>query len=231
MEEGDYYSVVIRLLFAWFVLSALFLHYRSRILSTNKKQLLGIFSRLIAMWLALFFFCTYYHLFITNTLLPVFTFLLNHIQSDYLATLTSQVNATGHIKIEIKMLHDIPPLSPGVVFSQYYHFLPTLQTIVLLTAILTAWPVKNLRDRLFLISLSIPLSLFLLMIIVPFLIVDQFETTFIALANIKNIIRPEHIYHLWVQFIVNDGFFILIIFMAVLATQLQKKIFNSPAAI
>lgn len=224
MDEPSLYAKSVPLMLTWLVLSGLFLGYRKQVFLISKKQLLGVFGRLIITWLALFFCYTYCHLLIIKTLLPIFSFLLNQIQSDYTATLNTIGKASESIQMNIRMLRDIPPLKPGTAFFQYFHFLTILQQMALLPAILIAWPVNHFYHRFILFIMSLLLSLVLLMITVPFLMASQFESTFTALTNFNNIVRPDPYYHWWVQFITNDGHFIVIIFMVVLATKIQRKV-------
>ncbi len=217
-------ATVIRLFLTWFVLSALFMGYRSQLLIISKKQWLGIFSRLIVSWLALFFFYTNHHLFIIKTLLPVFSFLLNNIQNEYTVTLSSIGQATESIKMDILILRDIAPFKPGVELYQYFNFLPILQQMALLPATLIAWPVKHFQARLILLIMSLFLTVVLLMLTVPFLMAYQFETTFKTLAGIANFVRPTPYYQWWVQFITNDGHYIVIVFMVIFTTKIQRKI-------
>lgn len=231
MDEPNFYAKSIPLVLTWLVLSGLFISYRAKVFLISKKQLLAIFSRLIITWLAFFFFYTYCHLFIIKTLLPVFSFLLNHIQSEYLAALSSIEKATEAIQINIKILHDIPPLKAGIEFFQFFYFLTILQQMALLPAILIAWPVNRFYDRFILFIMSIFLSLVLLMLTVPFLMAGQFESTFTALSNVTDTVRPDPYYHGWLQFITNDGHFIVIIIMVVFASKIQRKFTRHPHSI
>jgi len=166
--------------------------------------------------------CTHYHAVISKTLLPAFTFLLNLIQNDYTATLSLFNNATETIKMDVIILRDLHPFIQGTPYFQYFYFLPSLQATVLLPALLVAWPVKRGLSRVFLVFISIPLSLFLLMLNVPFLMAASFETTFSKLASLKNLIRPDPLYQLWVDLIANGGNLILIILLIIFATKLQR---------
>jgi len=223
MEATNSFIIAMRLLLIWLVLSGLFLYYKTTILLITKKQILGVFSRLIVSWLMLFFACTLFHVSISNALLPFFTLLLNHLQNDYIASLSLLEQTTQAIQIDVTLLREIHPFISGTKYFQYFHLLAFLQTLVLVPAILFAWPVKRALSRVFLVLLSIPLSVFSLMINVPFQMAYSFETTFAKLAKINDAVRPEPFYHLWVLFMINGGNLIIIVLGVVLATALQKK--------
>lgn len=225
VAETDFHTLIIRLLFAWIVLVCFFLSYRIQILSTSKKQLLGIFTRFITSWLVLFFLYTYFYSSITDAMLPMFNFAINLIQRDYIATLSNLTNTTGQFKISIKILHHIPPFTTGTILPYFFYFLTILQTVALLPAILIAWPVNRIEEHFFLMLISIPLSLATLAMVVPFLIANQIETTFVSLAKFSNLTRPDPFYQLWTNLLTSEGGILLIFFMVLLATKLQKKIF------
>lgn len=224
METPDPFALTARLFVTWSVLSILFFCYRPYIFQSTKRQIAGVFGRLISAWLILFFLSTHYHAAISKALLPAFTWLLNLIQNDYTATLSLLDNATETIKIDVIILRYIHPFIQGTPYVQLFYFLPCLQTTILLPALLTAWPVKHLSSRIFLVLISLPLSLFALMLNVPFQIAASFEATFSKLARLKNLIRPDPLYQLWVDFIANGGHLALLILLIVFATKLQRNL-------
>jgi len=222
METLEPFILIARLFVVWGILSILFICYRPYIFSSTKLQIVGIFGRLISTWLILFFLCTHYHVAISKTLLPTFTFLLNLIQSDYTATLSLMNNATETIKMDVIILRDLHPFIQGTPYVQYFYFLPSLQAIVLLPALSVSWPVRHILSRVFLVFMSIPLSLFLLMLNIPVQMAASFEITFSKLANLKNLIRPDPPYQLWIDFIANGGNLVLTLLLMVFAIKLQK---------
>jgi len=224
METLDPFTLIVRLFVIWGILSILFICYRPYIFSSTKIQIAGIFTRLISTWLILFFLCTHYHVVISKALLPAFTFLLNLIQSDYTVTLSLMNNATETIKMDVILLRDIHPFIQGTPYFQYFYFLPFLQAIVLLPALSAAWPVRRILSRVFLVFISIPLSLLLLMLNVPVQMAASFETTFSKLASLKNLIRPDPLYQLWIDFIANGGNLILTLLLIIFATKLQRNL-------
>ena len=147
------------------------------------------------------------------------SFFLNLIQNDYTAILTS---TAGVVEVHIKILKEIPPLTTGVKFFQFFNIIPHLHTMVLPSALLAAYPVKTYRTHFVLIATSFPISLFLLMIATPFLMADQFETTFSALANHIMFIRPKPYYYFWTQFIIHGGNLILIFLTVLFVSQKMR---------
>jgi len=158
--------------------------------------------------------------------MPIFTYSLNYVQSEYSATLSLIDASNSTLQIGITTLKDIPPFIPGISYYQFFNPTSIFQGLSLVSALLIAWPVDTLKARFFLFLTSFPLSFILLMLNIPFQIASSFDSTFSKLARINDLIRPEQIYQPWVLFIANGGNYILVIILVVFATQLQKRLFS-----
>ena len=124
MEKSDFYLTVVPLLIIWFALSLVLFCFKPAILLATKKQIIGMFSRLVFTWLALFFLCSYFYTSITSALFPLLTYLLNHLQDEYIATLSHLNRMTKSIQINVIIAADLLPFANGTKYHQYFNMAP-----------------------------------------------------------------------------------------------------------
>jgi hypothetical protein len=222
-----------RLMAVWLILSSLSLIFGRRFAKLTKAVLLGSLFRLMISW---FVFSVLGFIYGNQLLVwsfPLLTKVINLIQDDYSGTLTI-VNGHHNQQILLRAIinRSFPPFVKGNELNTIFDIAPMdfIMPEVLLFSLLCAWPVTRFQSRIKLLLLSIPLSLMVITLTVPFQLGGVNEKVFQNMSEQFNLHRDKPFMLTWLQILDNSGAWLQSIGIALLGITLMHQVQCSSAS-
>lgn len=195
-------------------------------MSQRRAFVAGLGLRLLLAWLLtgalLFFFARP----LIAPLQPLVLAVLQavHPQYDYQLSLQDSKGslallATATVREPIA-LTDIVHVEAGHVFEQGGRVIHALVPVVILFSVLVAWPVKALLDRVLLLLLAVPVSVGLILAVVPFQLAGRVNLAFQQLRTRLELPIDQDVIIQWMVFCETGGRWLLPLLAAIVCIAL-----------
>ncbi|MCQ8130274.1 hypothetical protein [Methylomonas rivi] len=214
MASADIQSQIPRLAIVWLTLSVLVLVYRQPLLASNKQTLAGFFARLLSAWLLGAILAIRYSGDAASYMVDYLALAANALQYDFHVALRIYPARPDFIHCVATSLRDAAPVAVGTELQVFIGTDRLAMPVAFLFALLCAWPVPNVRARILLTLLSLPLTVFYLCLSGPFHVVGFLENIVQILAKLNHVERPEPPYYIWQQFLDGGGCWLLVLALA-----------------
>lgn len=217
------FEALLRLLFAWLILSILGFALSRQVTYLSKQRIAGVLCRLMLAWVLLSIMGFMFANQLMALFLPSVSWMIGLLQHDYSATLMINDQNGGRIELLSTLVHRIPPLEPGDTMNTYSKATHFVISLVLIYSILAAWPVQQVRSRMVLLLLSIPVSYIFVTVIMSIQLLAVNENTFQSLAIQYHIVREKPFYLAWMPVIQNGGGWLRSIALAILGSAILPR--------
>lgn len=173
---------------------------------------LKLAPRILFIWIIVSVFFLLTGELLIQALIPYFTWVLNQLSDQYVSTLqiatqdgSKMIQAITTITQEI-YIENIPVSPPGVQFKVASNLVHALVPLVILYCILLSWPNIELRERLVLCLIGVPVSIIIITLVVPPLLGGHIEATLLTAAeSMAQRKLPTPLIMQWVIFIESGG--------------------------
>lgn len=203
----------------------------------NKKTWAVLSLRLLLSWLGVVGLFLYFDETIVNLFLPMVKFIIEALRPNF----DVMLNITSHDKgalIQATFLSTGPiqvaqtQLMPvGVKISAGTFVLHSMVPLIILATGVLAYPVKSIKERVYIILLSCPFFAFLFAITTPYLLLAHIEMTFHNTAQKYGQLPNDTIVIPWTLFLEGGGRWLLPISVIVLIIWLLKRMPYSKTAL
>lgn len=197
----------------------------------NNQLLIKLTIKAFVVWLALSAAGFFYGEAIINTLTPYYKFVIHNINPDYQANI--RINNKGvekSIILEATSLKAIPitpdiSLPAGKTIESSVTIFHTLVPLVILLNILLVFPMENIKQRLFVLALSIPAVLCVSALTAPLQLLGNLEIGFLNAAKSVGVVRsPSWVYE-WMLLTEGGGRWLLPLLLGIGCCALARKLF------
>ena len=212
-----------RLLITWVLLSIISFLFSRQVGSLKKSVLIGALSRFMMAWIGLSILGFVFAKPLLEQFIPAVSWMMGFIQQDYSVELFFNDKFNNHVQLVSTLNVPIPPLNQGDTMNTSSNILPFLMLLVIIYALLIAWPVKSFLSRIKLLVLSAPVSFGLLILVMALQLAAVNELTLKILTNQFGLLREKSFFLIFSNFIQNSESWLRSVILVIIGSAILPR--------